>query len=280
MIQFGFGISFEELYHRNGLIKLDAAFIRELKNADVELHNRLVTARVNHSALADKDHSQLLLDLAPHVEDFIGTLFSIEKEIQALAEKHHLWAPLYACKRLFVQRRAAKALKLEEAVFAKVVMGWLEKEEEHKALLEMAARYAAWALLTTAGRKRHGKGILFKQPGKPDLNNLVPVETEERDGVQVLRLSASHYRYRDGFKLTDDAGPLANALDHAHYCIFCHNQGKDSCSKGLKEKNGEFKKNALDIMQAGCPLEEKISEMNTLKSPCAQAQDTVCATIV
>ena len=34
----------------------------------------------------------------------------------------------------------------------------------------------------------------------------------------------------------------------------------------MKEKTGEFKKNALSITLAGCPLEEKISEMNELKS--------------
>jgi len=73
-------------------------------------------------------------------------------------------------------------------------------------------------------------------------------------------------RARVGFGLTDDGGPLSKALDEANYCIWCHNQGKDSCSKGLKEKEGGFKKSALDIPLAGCPLEEKISEMNFLKS--------------
>ena len=296
MEHFAFGIDFNDLYSRDGLIKLDAAFIGELRIADMALHNRLMAGRADRSSLNDKEHSQLLIDLAPHVEDFIGSLFGIKKEIVTLADRHHALAPIYACKRLFVQRRAAKALSAEEVervsgeallsmlplvpaddphfelVFAKVIMGWLEKEEEHKSLLEIAARYAAWALLSQAGRKQHGHGILFKQPKKLDPEHLVTCETELRDGVQVLRLSKEHYRVRDGFKLTDDAGTLAQALDHAHYCIFCHNQGKDSCSKGLKEKTGAnpnqniFKTNALEIPQAGCPLEEKISEMNLLKS--------------
>ena len=287
---FGYGINFGDLYVHGGLVKLDAAFVEALKAAGVALYNRFMAARAQPQALADKDHSQLLIDLAPHVEDFIGKLFGIEKEIQVLAEKHHALAPLYACKRLFVQRRAAKALSPEEAervsgeallgmlpmphaeddyfelVFAKVVMGWLEKEEEHKSLLEIAARYGAWALYSDAGRKKHGKGLLFKQPKKLDPLHLIAVATEERDGVQVLRLPKDHLRARDGFKLTDDGGTLAQALGEAHYCIFCHHQGKDSCSKGLKEKTGEFKKNPLDITLAGCPLEEKISEMNQLKS--------------
>ena len=287
---FGFGIGFQDLYSHAGLSKLDAAFVGELKARDVGLHNRLVSARAEPEALPAKEHSQLLLDVAPHVEDFLGALFGIKEEIGLLAERHHALAPIYACKRLFVQRRAAKALSAEDAqrvsgeallsllpivhaddalfelVFAKVVMGWLENEDEHKSLLEIAARYAAWALFSEEGKKKHAAGVLFKQPKKLDPQHLVAVETEQRDGVQILRLPKSHYRARDGFKLTDDGGSLTQALDQANYCIFCHNQGKDSCSKGLKEKTGEFKTNALEIPQAGCPLEEKISEMNLLKS--------------
>ena len=92
--------------------------------------------------------------------------------------------------------------------------------------------------------------------------HLVPVETEVIDGVTMLKLPASHRRARDGFALTDPGTDLAGALDHANYCIWCHNQGKDSCSKGLKEKSGEFKKSPFGVMLAGCPLDEKISEMN------------------
>ncbi len=58
---------------------------------------------------------------------------------------------------------------------------------------------------------------------------------------------------------------LTAALDQAHYCIKCHNQGKDSCSTGLKEKDGAFKASVFGVTLAGCPLEEKISEMNVVK---------------
>jgi NADPH-dependent glutamate synthase beta subunit-like oxidoreductase/NAD(P)H-flavin reductase len=299
MKTFGFDIALDELYSRDGLLKIDGLFTDELKHTDVELFNRLMAGRADHAALSDKDHSQLLIDLAPHVEDFVGSIFGIREEIQKLAETSHHLAPLYSCKRLFVQRRAAKALKPEELErisgeailgmlplphmhdehaglafelsFSKMVMGWLGNEAQHKSLLEMAARYAAWALLSDEGRKKHGHGILFKQPKKLDIEHLVPVETEMRDGIQVQHFPKSHLRHREGFALTDDAGHISVALDNAHYCIFCHNQGKDSCSKGLREKQvGDtpalFKKNALDIILNGCPLEEKISEMNLLKS--------------
>ena len=55
------------------------------------------------------------------------------------------------------------------------------------------------------------------------------------------------------------------ALDQAHYCIKCHNQAKDSCSTGLREKTGEFRKSIFGVALAGCPLSEKISEMNVVR---------------
>ena len=98
------------------------------------------------------------------------------------------------------------------------------------------------------------------------MNHLVPVETIERDGVTMLRLPEDEWRHREGFALTDHGTDLTGALDQANYCIWCHNQGKDSCSKGLRERDGKFKKSVFGVTLAGCPLEEKISEMNLVKS--------------
>src|SRR5262245_51923970 len=94
-MKLGVTINFAELYAREGLIKLDAAFVERLRTFDVALHNRFVTARADRSALSDKDHSQLLMDVAPHAEDFIATLFDIEKEAKELAAAHNELAPIY-----------------------------------------------------------------------------------------------------------------------------------------------------------------------------------------
>ena len=118
----------------------------------------------------------------------------------------------------------------------------MQAEAEHAAALDTAARYAAWATHTPDGQRAHKSGVLFKVPHKVDPLHLVPVETEVVDGVTMLKLLDAHRRARDGFALTDPGTDLAGALDHANYCIRCHNQGKDSCSTGLQEKSGEFKK--------------------------------------
>jgi NADPH-dependent glutamate synthase beta subunit-like oxidoreductase/NAD(P)H-flavin reductase len=291
------GFSFADLYDREGLVRLDQAFVAHLVQTDIGLHNRLVAARRDPAAIESLEESNLLVDLAPHLEDFIGELFGIEGEIRALQARHHELAPLYSVKRLFVQRRAVKGLKESDAVaidgaalaneldqlmqapsdgdagiaawerrYAEYVTKWLEDEAGNAGPLEAAGRYAAWATLAPEGRRKHRRGVLFKVPHRLDPHHLVPVETVERDGVTMLRLPEDEWRRRDGFVLTDGGMDLTGALDQANYCIWCHNQGKDSCSKGLCEKGGGFKKSVFGVTLAGCPLEEKISEMNLVKA--------------
>ncbi|MFD2184090.1 FAD-dependent oxidoreductase [Rhodoplanes azumiensis] len=283
------GLAFADLYNRDGLVRLDAAFVAWLAAADQALHDRLMVARATPDALALKDESELLIALAPHVEDFLADLFGIGAEVRDLQARHHALAPLYTVKRLFVQRRAAKKYgpaaaaafdgdalaaevekvlggPLDELAFARFVAPIFETEAEHAEVLDLFARYAAWATHTADGRHRHHGGVLFKAPGKIDPMRLVPVETEVVEGVTMFKLSDDHRRFREGFALTDCGTDLTGALDQANYCIWCHAQGKDSCSRGLKEKAGGFRRNEFGVPLAGCPLEEKISEMNLVKA--------------
>jgi NADPH-dependent glutamate synthase beta subunit-like oxidoreductase/NAD(P)H-flavin reductase len=284
-LSLAFDLRFDDLYGRDGLGRLDGCFVHFLKGRNPDLHNRLMAARATPEQFAGKAESDLIVEVAPELEEFIATLFGITREVDALRLRHDALAPLYAVKRLFVQRRAAKkygpdlaatfdgqALReqlepliggeLTELRFAERVDAWMKAEAEHAAALDLAARYAAWATHTPQGQRRHKGGVLFKVPHKIDPHHLIPVETEVVDGVAMLKLPPAHRRARDGFALTDAGTDLAGALDHANYCIWCHNQGKDSCSKGLTEKSGEFKKSAFGVVLAGCPLDEKISEMN------------------
>lgn len=289
-LSLGFGLSFRDLYETAGLTRLDQAFLANVAACDETLANRLLTARATPDALSAKDESALLIELAPHVEDFLAALFDIRTELDQLCARHHEMAPLYTCKRLFVQREAAKAVKpaevagldgaalraaletrigsdFTELAFARAVLRWREDEAANAEPLDLARRYAAWALYAVEGRARHGHGLLFQQPEKVDPHHMVPVETVVIDGVTMLRLPEDHRRMREGFGLTDPGTDLAGALDQANYCIWCHNQGKDSCSKGLKDrKTGAFQKSPFNITLAGCPLEEKISEFHLVKT--------------
>ncbi|MCZ6884832.1 MAG: FAD-dependent oxidoreductase [Alphaproteobacteria bacterium] len=286
----GFGLAFEDLYDTGGLGRVDEAFITHLKAVEGDLCDRLMAARAAPDCLDPKDGSQLIIDLGPHLEDFLGLLFGISDEVAALSARHNALAPLYRCKRLFVQRRALKKVKpvdaelidgptlevkltkmigpFSEEAFAEAVMGWLEDQETNAEAIATAEQFAAWATLSAMGRKRFASGILFKVPAKVDPMNLVALDSEQRGGVNALKLANTHaLRRREGFALTDDGMDLTHALDQANYCIFCHKQGKDSCSHGLTDrKQGGFQKSPFGKPLAGCPLEQKISEMDALKA--------------
>ena len=149
-----------------------------------------------------------------------------------------------------------------ELRYAEAVGRWLDDEAAHKLALNTALEYAAWATLSPEGRGRHKRGLLFRVPHRLDMHHLVPVATVERQGVTMLRLPEEDWRARDGFALTDPGTDLAGAQDEANYCIWCHNQQKDSCRSGLHDKDGGFRKSTFGVTLAGCPLDEKISEMN------------------
>src|SRR6187399_74712 len=56
------GLSFNDLYDRDGLGRLDAAFAAWLQGIDAGLHARLMAARTAPDALAPKDESNLLIE--------------------------------------------------------------------------------------------------------------------------------------------------------------------------------------------------------------------------
>ncbi|MDP1717041.1 MAG: hypothetical protein Q8L40_03110, partial [Burkholderiales bacterium] len=289
------GLSLEDLYNRNGLLKLDALFLARLGQSDAALRERLNAARAQPHAVSTLQESELLLALSPHVDDFVGWLFDIEDEVQALSARHHELAPLYRVKRLFVQRKAMHKIKGDEAekldgaalaaqlealmgealtelAFALHVTAWQKDETANAGALATALSYAAWAAHSAAGRHKHLTGVLFKSPHKLDPQHLVPATADTTQGYTQYHFKTEQLRRRPGFKLTDPGTDLTGALDQAHYCIWCHEQGKDSCSKGLLEKGAtgrgaaSFKKNPFGITLAGCPLEEKISEFQKAKT--------------
>ncbi|MBL8676178.1 MAG: FAD-dependent oxidoreductase [Alphaproteobacteria bacterium] len=272
-----FGFTFEDLLNPLKLRELDQIFCRRLKENDEELAQRLKFAR--EKDLSSFKESALILDLAPYVEDFLGELFSIQKEVTALQEQTYALAPLYRAKRFFVQRIVAKAYSKDKALtfdgealqvlltqimgepytdltFARHVLKAMQAKamqlqdpespslcsgsqddtkyikkchpeesrrdelrisSQDEDFLEIAKKYAAWAIHQPLPT------ILFRLPRKIIPNELLR--------VQQKSLSEEY------------------TLDQAHYCILCHNQEKDSCSKSAK----------------GCPLKQKISEMNTLR---------------
>ena len=201
-----YGLAFEDLYARLGLERVDAAFQDFVQQIDEALFSRLLKARSAPSDITPQAESQLVLDLAPFVDDFIGSLFDIQRDVAALQGRHSELAPLYSVKRNFIQRRSLKgvrpdavtdldgqalSIKLEtwlggeftELSFAQHVNEWEKNAAENADKLEAARDYAVWAALSAAGQKRHRDGVLFKQPRK--LEPAEPPFNTLRDTISV-----------------------------------------------------------------------------------------------
>lgn len=288
-LKLAFGLTFSDLHEREGLLRLDAAFIDDLRKNAPSFVERVASARAANE-LERKAESELMVELAPHIESFVARLFGISDAIGALREEHLAKSDMFTVKRNFVQRRAVRSTaaknpeaidgvglatkldalfgeNLSEQVFARHVMRWLQSEEEHVSELELAATYAAWATLSSEGRRKHRGGVLFKLPGKFDPLHLIEIERQPRGNISVWTAPEHHRRERNGFALTDHGASLAGALDQANYCIWCHKQGKDSCSTGLRDRQtGAVAQDAFGGKLLGCPLEERISEMNMVKA--------------
>lgn len=267
-LRLGHGLGFADLLARDGLERLDAAFLETLGRADAPLAGRLTAARRDPAALTAGDASALLLALAPHLEEFVAALFGIEAEVAAATAAVRALDPLFEARRQFVQRTATKryppdvARAFDGPALERALGGPFSEEEFaarlgtwDEAALDTAARYAAWRAATAPGH------ALFKLPRRRDPAALVPVEQTPR-GLAF----AGPLRERDGFALTDAGCDLAGGLGEAHTCILCHHQDNDTCSRGMRDrKSGALQVNPQGRTMRGCPLDEKISEMHEAK---------------
>jgi len=255
--------SFSDLYNISSLQKLDQIFIEFLQEINPDAGTKLLALRQNQAAYIDKDISNILIEVAKVLEVFIGDFFCIEEQVEELSLSHKQYKNLALCKKQFVQRIALSKYKtreidflevkselekissLDEIILASNILSWMEEKNEER--IEIAALYSVYMASNPPKNS-----ILFKLPQKLDYDNLVNLEEE-------------NLVVRTNFSLSDKGCDLKYAIDQTSYCIFCHNQGKDSCSKGYREKGGEYSTSSLSVKLYGCPLEEKISEMNILK---------------
>lgn len=285
-----FGIEFGDLYSYAGLRKVDAAYNEFLQSKDPTIYNQMKEARGRD--LSNKDYSRLIVDHAPYLEEFLSEMFCIKKELSALKNNQIELENIYKCKRLFVQRQALRDYSSEnwsdfdsvtyrknienilgkefnELNFSIAVVSFLEKKDQYKDKLEVFSKYSAWAVLSDVGKKYHRDWVVFQIPEKYEGIKDIGLDKVKSGNIDVLRMNKDQLEHRDGFSLTSKKYGLKEVLDQSNYCIHCHKMEKDSCSKGLEQKNKvdvSVKKNVFGEELKGCPLEEKISEMNLLKS--------------
>jgi NADPH-dependent glutamate synthase beta subunit-like oxidoreductase/NAD(P)H-flavin reductase len=165
-------------------------------------------------------------------------------------------------------RAKVKGTRTEESLAA-----WRAADEgvadENRAFvrssLKLIEAWAAAHALRTDARERVKGWVSFRFPHPLNYEHLVQLERPEADLPELMRGLDKNLRRRDGFKLTDRRYNAREVLEEVNYCLYCHERDKDSCSKGMHERDGSLKKNPLGIKLTGCPLDEKISEMHVLQ---------------
>jgi NADPH-dependent glutamate synthase beta subunit-like oxidoreductase/NAD(P)H-flavin reductase len=298
------GFKYADLNRVRRIEALDRAFLAQLKDADSALSADFERYRAaDGEGYEQLEESDLLLRVAPHVGAFIAQLFHVQAEHDALCARICADQVVFEWKRQFVERQILKSppstgalaqmdpVELEfayrEVVDALTPDAALTADPERElavitqrvqASIEAAgdatsraqaqlAAIEAWVgalAFHPALAQRRQQFACFHVPHKVDYDELVPRIRPRTDLPEFFMGPPDTRRHRDGFDLTDRRFSRRENLRESHYCLTCHERGKDSCRAGLRTKDGVVQQNPLGIALAGCPLDEKISEMITL----------------
>jgi NADPH-dependent glutamate synthase beta subunit-like oxidoreductase/NAD(P)H-flavin reductase len=284
------GYTFADLHEPERLASLYERFCEETAAADPALWIEWdAYRRAPDAPMAPVALSNLLIAMAPHVSRFLKRLFDVDTPASAIAASTGAQDDLFRFKVDFVRRRVLPLLKNgaqvaaapeDDAVVEEMLAG-AETDDR-----ELAIARAGCALLDDksanpqsnpqfealrrwCAARLHDRAyrhwVIFRFPETVDPFHLVDVERADPRLPEAQVGPGWRLRRRDGFALTDVRMRPREVLSEIHYCVLCHERDKDSCSKGLHEKNGAVSVNALGIELEGCPLDEKISEMHTLR---------------
>ncbi len=294
------GFSYADLHDPARLRDLHDVFCRTVSNRDPALWALWDRHRSRPDASdVSSEASDLIVRMAPHVSEFVARLFRIEEPRAGTAAVTATMAALFRFKVDFVRKRVLPLLKggahseRHDADTARVDAliarhaGELDAElalaTEGCALLdregalraegvdvsqgEVAAELEAlkrWCAARVHDPEYHS-WVIFRFPETLDYAGLVQVQRPREELREILAGPDEQLRRRDGFSLTDTRWQPREVMSEIHYCVLCHERDKDSCSKGLRDKSGAIQANALGVSLPGCPLDEKISEMHTVR---------------
>src|SRR5262245_60210875 len=286
------GYSFADLHDPDRLHSLYDRFCEEVRSANPTFWLEWDPQRPNrHAPPPPLTGSDLLIGMAPHVRRFLRRLFDLEAPADAVTTDTRTQDDLFRFKVDFVRRRALPLLKggahvaatpeddavverliarqgLEDRELAVARAGCVlldrEKEKPDENLRLEVESLKRWCAARIHDRAYRG-WVIFRFPETLDYFNLVDVRRPDQARPETMFGPDWRLRRRDGFRLTDPRFTVREVLSEIYYCVLCHERDKDSCSKGLHDKDGKVSSNPLGIELAGCPLDEKISEMHALR---------------
>jgi NADPH-dependent glutamate synthase beta subunit-like oxidoreductase/NAD(P)H-flavin reductase len=295
------GFTFQQLFQPATLVQLDQQFLQTLQQFNPKLVDNLHLYRQGQH-FTPEQISELLLDCAPILEQFIAQLFEIQRDINNVKRDFLANSPVQTFKKWFVLRRARRRLSKPETLdsfehlqdwvlteLQKVELGtignlrnlatddlelaiaylgahYLSDEANFSNEIERLTQWCIQAFRTLAGQAFVKHWGSFQLPRQTDPTDLVPTLTTT-DGYLAGTLETR--RQRSGFALTDSRMTTRAIQNEIHYCVYCHDHHGDFCAKGFPNKKDapEFglKTDFFGNLLTGCPLEEKISEMHVMK---------------
>jgi NADPH-dependent glutamate synthase beta subunit-like oxidoreductase/NAD(P)H-flavin reductase len=294
------GFTFADLHRPARLRDLYNRFAEQVKTTEPELWSQWEQYREIPESLTPIARGNIVVAMAPHVSRFISAMFAVGADRDALMAATRAYDVLFRFKIDFVRRRALPLLKggahvtataedhalAEEIMFGmRQAVGALTSEASHDAETRMAA-YGCSLLDRDATDKagvaaeieslkrwcaahihdpRYRGWVVFRFPENLDYDHLVQVQRPDQKLPEEMVGPEARLRRREGFKLTDSRFTRREVLSEIHYCVLCHERDKDTCSKGIRDKEGRVTTNPLGIPLAGCPLDEKISEMHMVR---------------
>jgi len=284
-------IDFNAIQNVVHLRELDNEFLAKLNQSDANLHNQLTVYRAGEYQPEPVELSEFILELAPHVENYLVELFEISDKLKTGCEHTLLERHVAEFRQEFVMRRAKRYRGKNTDSFA-VLDTWLNDElaKSKYADLDRELGVSCYAMDLMADEESNADNIdrltawchlgrnnevavkdwnSFKIPQPVDPAHLVTLEQLENDKTGRQQSNPDNFRQRDGFGLTDNRMSLRETMAEVEYCVYCHDHDGDFCSKGFPENKKKpelgLKVNPLGVTLTGCPLEEKISEMHLLK---------------
>ncbi len=202
-----------------------------------------------------------LLDLAIALQSFLVEKFNISNEFESIKAQIIAKKNIFFHRQNFIQRLVLKNYKeyKEEAFQIQY------SDEEFCVLLEKNGytqnlqNYAAWAIFSDSGKKIYKNSKLFNPPHKISINKLFDFEVSNNNFSMETSI------IRNDFNLFTKPPKVTEVAVELNYCLYCHERHKDSCRTGFKKTESQ--------LPNGCPLDQKISEMNFL----AQTGDILAA---
>jgi len=285
--------SLKDLQSPQILRRLDEGFLSFIHSSNPSLHKNIVQYRQAKPTFTPIEKSDIIIATAKALEAYLAVFFDIEQSVEHAQLSTLKDRPIFAFKKWFVLRRAKRRLsrkdtlptfaeldqwlttklnngeKKRELAVAQFAVSLLETPEQHENDIEQLTLWCIQAIKTDEGREATADWMSFNLPKPLEYQHLIPIVPVKGDTFSRKVLPRQQCRHRDGFKLTDPRMNQEQVESEIDYCLYCHDHDGDFCSKGFPLKKGEpekgFRKNPLGNTLTGCPLDEKISEMITLK---------------